>query len=161
MDRLEVTFVALLVLSLALGGFTTLDRGNYYSAIDASDRVSSQISVAVTDAELREETFVVTARLENPSSTDVRITGARMRVFNRTNRRIASGAGDRLDDGGSTLPADGSQTVTYSIRVSDSQHDVLERVLELDAGVSLTVAMRLGDAEFVVRTRAPIGEEVR
>ncbi len=156
MDRLRLSFVVLLVTSLSLGGFTVVDFGSRLEDIDAVGSVEQRVSVAVTDVSIRDDSIAITTRLRNPTRRTLQLDGARFRIYNATDRRLASGAGIRLDDGGSTLPARGSLTVTYAVRMSDAQRDRVRATIDRDASVAMNFAMTLGDTSMVVRAHEDI-----
>jgi len=160
MDRLRASFVVLVLAALLLGGYTAVDTGGSLRAVSAAEMIEPRISAEATGVELREEAVVVTVRMENPTGADLEHAGARFRFHDESDRRLASGAGTRLDDNGSTLPAGGSLRVTYAVRVSESQREVLADALGRDARLSMNLAVSLGDTNFVVRADAEVGGEV-
>lgn len=148
MDGLRAAFAALLVVSVVLGGTTVLDFGDRLGAIDTAAVVDGQVSVELVDASLREDRFVATVRFENPTGVDLRVRSAKLRIYNASEQRIASGAGTRLDDNGATLPARGSLTTTYEIRVAEERRGPLRAALRRDARLAVSVGMTVDDLDF-------------
>lgn len=159
MDRLQLAFAIIFIASVSLGGVTAADFGTKLGNIDASDVVKERVSVTVTDVTLGDEALAVTTRLENPTAKSLQLQGAQFRIHNRTNARLASGAGTRVDDGDSTLPGKGSLTVTHEIRLSDAQRTQVANALERDARLSMSYALTLGEAKVVVRAERDISTE--
>lgn len=159
MDRLQAAFVALLLVAGALGGATALDTGSTLRAVDASSLIKDQVQVDVENVDLRDERLVVTTAIENPTGLDLDIDGARFRVYNASNDRLAFGAGERLDDGGTTLGAGETVTATYAVRLSPAQRDTLATALEGEAAISINLALGLGDTSIVVHADEPVGRE--
>lgn len=159
MDRLQLAFVVLLVTSVSLGGATVVDFGTTLRNVDALEMVQQRISVTVTDVTLRDDSLAVTTRLGNPTRRTLQLTGAQFRIHNGTDERLGSGAGVRLDDNGSTLPAKGSLTVAYAVRLSDAQREKVKIALDHDASLAMNFAMQLGETSFVVRADTDISRE--
>lgn len=156
MDRLRFAFAALLVLSVSLAGATAVDEGNRLQAIDAVRVVEPRVAVDVTDVALGERSLAVSVWIRNPTRLRLELRGARFRLSNETNERLASGAGTRLDDAGSTVPADGSLRVTYAVGLPDDRREHVRGALERGATLSMNFAMHLGDANFVLRREADV-----
>jgi len=152
MDRLQVSFAVLLVVSLSLGGVTAADIGERFGELDSIGTVRSQVSTTVVDVSLEDDDLVVTARIDNPSSATLQHNGARIRLHNETNERLASGAGMRLDDNGSIVPPEGSLTMRYAVGLSDPQVPLVRSALADGATVSVSFGMTLGESDFVIRT---------
>lgn len=148
MDGLRVAFVALLVVSVVLGGTTVLDFGDRLGAADTITVVERQVSVEVVDASLQDDRFTATVRFENPTGVDLRIRSARLRVYNDSDVEIASGAGTRLDDNGTALPGRGSLTATFRIQVTETER--LRAALRRDARLSVTAGATLDDRQFTL-----------
>lgn len=159
MDRLRLAFSVLIVTSLSLGGLTAVDIGNSLRAIDAIDVVERQVSVSVTEVELRDDSFVVTTHIRNPTRQTLELRSARFRIYNGTNERLASGAGSRLDDNGSEIPAKGSLTATHSFTISSAQRENVRAALDEGASLSMNFGVAIGDTKFVVRGDADIDRE--
>lgn len=159
MDGIRLGFVVLIVTSLSLGGLTAVNVGNTLRAIDAIDVVEQQVTVTVSKVTLRDESFVVTTRVRNPTRWAIELRGARFRIYNGTDDRLAASAGTRLDDNGSVVPARGSLTVTHSVRVSGPQREKVAAALDRDASLAMNLGMTLGDTSFVVRADADIDRE--
>lgn len=148
MDGLRTTFVALLVVSVVLGGTTVLDFGDRLGAVDTAAVVEGQITAEVVDVSLQDDRFTATVRYENPTGVDVRIRSARLRVYNDSDAEIAAGAGTRLDDNGTVLPGRGSLTATFRIQVTETGR--LRAALRRDARLSVTAGATVGDFEFTL-----------
>lgn len=157
MDRLQVSFAALLVVSLSLGGITAFDLGDRFGEIDSIGVVKSQVAVEVADFTLHDRSLQVTVRIQNPTAMDLRVTGAQFRLFNQTNQRLASGAGSRIDSGPSVVAARDTLVLTYQVGLSERQHRRARNSLSGGASLSMNFAMRLGETSFVIRTTAPVG----
>ncbi|PSQ15246.1 hypothetical protein BRD00_14795 [Halobacteriales archaeon QS_8_69_26] len=153
MDQLRVAFAALLILSVSIGGVTAVDFRDRLDSIGTSTIVKEQITAELVDSELREDRFVATIRLENPTQFDVIVESARFRVYNRTTPLIADGAGERLDDNGEVLPAGEALTVTYAIGFSPDQERNLREARRNEALLSATFSMRIGDVSFTVNRK--------
>lgn len=158
MDRLQVSFAALLVVSLSLGGVTAVDMGDRFGEIDSIGAVRGQVSTTVVDVAVDEDTLVVTARIDNPSEASLQHNGAYFRLHNDTDENLANGAGTRLDDNGTAVPPDGSLTVRYGVGLSESQARLVRSALERDASLSVTFGMTLGDTSFELRTNQNVTE---
>lgn len=154
MDRLRAAFVAVLLVSLANGGAAVADFGGNLQTIDEAGFVEERVDADVTDVTLRDRRVAVTVRVTNPTGLDVQLVSGHFRLHNRTETRLASGAGERIDDGGETVPAGGVLTATYEIRLSPSQESQVRDALDRDAKVTMKLALRLRDSRFIVRETA-------
>lgn len=148
MDGVRAAFAAVLIASAVLGGITVADFGNRLDATDTTGVVKSQVTTELVDATVREDRFVATVRFENPTKVDLRVLGAKLRVFNDSEGRLVSGPADRLDDNGETLPGGGSLTATYAVSFAEPERGRVLAALEGDATLAMSTSMRLGDVQF-------------
>lgn len=150
MDRLRAAFVAVLLVSLANGGAAIADFGTNLQTIDAAGFVEDRIVVDATDVALRDGRVAVTVRVRNPTRLDLELVSGHFRIHNGSEARLASGAGERIEDGPTAVPAGESLTATYEIRLSPGQESQVEDALERDAKVTMRLALRLRDTTFTV-----------
>lgn len=149
MNTLRIAFVALLAVSLLLGGVTAADFGNNLNDAEKIGFIKSQLVVEPVDVAVEDDRFVATVRIENPTGLDVELRSAKLRVHTLADQRLASGAGTRLDDNGTSLAAGESLTVTYEIRLSETQREAVAAALERDETLlSVSFGMTHGTADF-------------
>lgn len=162
MDALRVAFAALLVLSVSLGGVTAVDFRDRLQSTDDSFAVGDQVTAELVESDLREDRFVATVRLENPTQFDVEVLSARLRVYNTTDAKIVDGPADRLDDNGRALPAGGSLTVTYAVDLTAEGKRDLRGARRNEALLSAIIKMNVGDVEFTYNRKGmDVTEEER
>lgn len=153
MDRLRTAFLAVLLVSLANGGATVVNFAGNLQSIDAAAYVKSHIEADVSVATVTDDRVRLAVRISNPTGLAVRLDGAHVRIHNQTDKRLASGAGRRVDDRGDTIPAGGTLTATYDIRVSPEQRGSVRAALERGARVTVRLGLNLRETRFtVVRT---------
>lgn len=151
MERTNAAFVLLVALSVLLGVNVAAGFGTDLQTVDTISVVKDQIETDVTDASVTSGSLVVALELDNPTRYDFRLTGSHFRAFNDSEPKLAYASGQRLDDGEQTLPARGTLTVRYRVRLTPTQARNLEAALE-DGAPSLTGthSFLLGDKRFSV-----------
>lgn len=142
MERVNAVFLAAVLAAAGVGAAATAGYGGSLQARDASVDVVDAVEADVTSAAVRDGRLELTVTVTNPTDHDLAVTGAAVRVHNRTDRRLASGSAERLS-GGTDLPAGGSLTATYAVRVSPSNADALQAALAADAAVTIRHGVRL------------------
>lgn len=153
MNRLRVSFTALVVVSLALGGASALNFGDRLGAIDTATDVEDEIDVSVVDVSADGDRLVVTVQIRNPTEADLFVQNAGLRLHNESTERIVAGPGRRLDDGPSRLPAGGTIEATYGLTLSENDRTRATAALNRDARLSMNIGMRHRSAEFNVAAK--------
>lgn len=148
MSRLQAAFLGLVAVSALVGAYTVVDFGDQLRTSDDVQRIKPQVSGEAVDAEFRGERLAITIRLSNPSRFDLELVSGAFRVYNETDAKIVAGNGVRTDDGGSVVPARGSLTATFEMRVTDAQRRMVAAALERDAMGSANLALALDDRAF-------------
>lgn len=162
MDRLRAAFLVVLVVSVSLGGLAVADFGDRLRTTSTLADVRPQVGVTATDAAVRDERVAVSFRIHNPTRFPLHVRGAKLRIHNGTERRIASSAGRRVDDNGSVVPPKGSLTVTYEIPVTDAARRNVRSALRDDAMVSVSFGMEYNGQQFsLTRADMALGGESR
>lgn len=146
MDRVNVAFAVVVALSAILGGVATAERAEDLRSqrllYESRDDLRATFSaVTVDDDELR-----VTVTFHNAAEYDFRVTGGYLVATNATTPKLAASAATRVDDDGSTLPADGTLTVRYALPLADDQRGAVERARRAgDLAFRLRVTVHLND----------------
>lgn len=159
MRRLNRVFLAVVLVAAAVGGATAVQFRNDLGAVSTVLAVEDRVEVRVMDAAPTEDGLTVTARLRNPTGYSFRVTGGGVvSAHNGTGEAIASGAGQRVDDGGDVLAAKGSLTVRYSARATPAQQRWVATAFEAGT-VSVTVRVPLyyGDTRFTATGTGTVG----
>lgn len=150
---MRTAFLAVLLVSLANGGATVANFTGNLQSIDAAAYVDNRIETDVSVSAVADRRVTLAVRISNPTGLAVRLDGAHVRIHNQTDKRLASGAGRRVDDRGDTIPAGGTLTATYDIRVSPEQRGSVRAALERGARVTVRLGLNLRETRFtVVRT---------
>ena len=151
MERTNVAFLAIVILSAALGANVGTEFGSDLQAASTALVVDDRIDTAITDATMSEEALLVTVELRNPTGYDFRLTGSHFRAFNGSEPKLAYASGQRIDDGEDVLASRGTLVVRYRIPLSPAQTDRLAAAFERgDAKLTGTHSFRLEDTEFSV-----------
>jgi len=147
-NRTNAAFALLVVGSVALGAVATVGHATELRTIDDATDVTDRLSVTVDRVAVEDERLVIRIAVENPSEHTVRVRGASFRVASGRQLRVASGAGQRLDDGGTTLAAGGRLTARYAVSLSSDQAEALEDALEGGVRMSVRLSLQLDDTRF-------------
>ena len=162
MRRVNVVFVAVVVGTLLTGAVTAASFGTELRTIDTISLIEDQVRTDVEELRLVDEELRVTVELTNPTGYPLALEGTFVRVFEDGPTQLAFGAGIRLDDGPTTVPARGSLTASYAVRLSPEGADAVERAFEAGP-VRLTVFHSLalrGESFEIARTNVTVTGEV-
>jgi len=154
----NVAFALLVAGSLIVGGAAATGRMGELQTLDAADDVRERLSVTVERAAVTDDRLVVRATIHNPPDRTVQLRGASVRLARGERLRVASGAGRRLDDNGTTLPAGGRLTARYAVSLSPDGVEETREALERGARLTVRLSLRLGDTAFeYVSEEQPVG----
>lgn len=148
MNPTNVAFALLVVGSAAVGAAATAGHAADLRTLDVASDVTDQLSVSVDRAVVEDDRLVVRITIRNPSGTTVQLRGASFRVAQGRQLRVASGAGRRLDDNGTTLAADGQLTARYAVSLSADGAAAVEDALDSGARMAVVLSLRLDDTGF-------------
>lgn len=150
---MRTAFLAVLLVSLANGGATVANFAGTLQSIDATAYVENRIETDVSVSTVADRRVTLAVRISNPTGLDVHLDGAHIRIHNESDKRLASGAGRRVDDPVNTIPAGGNLTATYELRLSPGQRASVRAALERGARVTVRLGFHLRETRFtVVRT---------
>lgn len=153
MERANAGFLAVVALSALVGAAVAMGHGGELQAQDATETFD-RIRVDVTDAAIRDGGLEVTVTAENPTVHDLTVTGTVVRVHNASATKLAFGPASVVS-GGTSLPADGSLTATYRVRVGPSRLPALRAALDGDAAVTVKYSFELRGVSAAVAKTDP------
>lgn len=157
MNRTNLAFALLVVGSLAVGGAAAAAHVDDLRTLDAAGDVRERLSVNVERTAVEDERLLVRVTVHNPSGRTVNLRGASFRLARGDTLRVASGAGRRLDDNGTTVPAGGRLTARYAVSIAPDAVEDARDALDGGARLAVRLSLRLEDTPFDHVSESPVG----
>ncbi len=150
MGRTDRAFVVVVIVSVALGTVSVAGFADSLAAQERALSLSDEITVTISNAELNEETLVLSVRIRNPTSADVTATGVFVNVADGESR-LAYGSATGFEP--MAVPANTVQKIRVSVPLTPEQAAHLRDALaEGQVTITARYGMVFDGISFVVRS---------
>lgn len=122
---MNLAFVGIVVAAAVVGGASAVSYGSELRTVDLITLVEGRLGSDVTALRLVDGELRFTVTIDNPTDHPLELRGSFIRVFQGEAAQLAYGAGQRLDDGPTRVPARGTLTARYAVSLSPSGADRL------------------------------------
>lgn len=158
MHRVNRVFLAVVVVLALLGGTAAVDFSRTLGDLDDAGLLKEQVRTELVRADVVDETFVLEARIHNPTRFTIQLEGAFAQVSDDGDR-ITYGSIVNHEELPPRIPADGTVAVRYEFALSGDQAAALEEALaDGTVTVSGQHAARLHDTKFSIPYSGRVGD---
>lgn len=156
MRRLNLVFLAVVLVAAAAGGATALQLHDDIGAVNTVAAVKDRLDVAVTDATLTDRGLEVTARVRNPTGYRFRVAGGVVSSQNASGTAVAYGAAWTVEDDVVVAPR-GSRPVRLVLPLSTTMRQQLAASFPDGIAVTVSVSLYYDDVQFVTTGSGSVG----